>query len=168
MELMNMIGFILFYVAMGIGAIMILFGLPGIWVIWISIAIFAFAANFNTTDWHVVVLTLIMALLGEVIEFFVGVVGSKKLQVSNGAIVASIIGGIIGAVIGFPIFLIGSILGMFAGVFLGAFIWEWVQSQEIMASLKKASAATFSRVVSIFAKFSIALIMIAYVTLKIF
>ncbi|OGP13289.1 MAG: hypothetical protein A3I75_05330 [Deltaproteobacteria bacterium RIFCSPLOWO2_02_FULL_50_16] len=153
---------------MATGAIMILFGLPGTWVLWIAVALYSFIADFNTTDWHVVILTFIMTLIGEVVEFMVGVLGSKQLEVSNGAIVASIIGGIIGAVTGFPIFLIGSILGMLAGVFLGAFIWEWVSSREVLLSLRKAMAATFSRIVSIFAKFSIALIIIVYVSLKIF
>src|SRR3989338_3239006 len=118
---MEILGLAVFYIVMATGAIMILFGLPGTWVLWIAVALYSFIADFNTTDWHVVIL-------------------------------AFIIGGIIGAVTGFPIFLIGSILGMLAGVFLGAFIWEWVSSREVLLSLRKAMAATFSRIVSVFAK----------------
>ena len=168
MELLALIGLVTFYVILAAGAFLVLFGLPGTWVIWVAVAIFSFVADFQVSDWIVIVLTLIMALLGEGIEFMVGVMGSKKMDVSNGAIVASIVGGIIGAVMGVPIFLIGSVLGMLLGVFLGAWLWEWIATQQWKLSLQKAVAATFSRVISMFVKFAIALIMILYVSWQIF
>src|SRR5262249_4050689 len=119
-------------------------------------------------DLWVIVFLAILAVLGEILEFFVSVVGGKKLDVSTGAIISSVVGGLIGAVIGVPVFLIGSLLGLLLGAFLGAFIYELIMTKQIGLALKSALAVFFSRMVASFIKTCIAVGMGIYLGFKIF
>jgi uncharacterized protein YqgC (DUF456 family) len=66
---------------------------------------------------------LALALLGELVEFVLGIVGAKKYKSSNKAIVGSIVFGIIGGILGIPFFFgIGAAIGVFIGAFVGAFL----------------------------------------------
>lgn len=110
-----------------------------------------------------------MAILAEILEFFVGTWGGKMLiEVSTGAIVSSIIGGLLGAFIGVPIFLIGSFLGLLLGAFLGALIYEWIHLKSFSVAMKAATAVFFSRMVASFLKTCIAVAMASYLSYKLF
>lgn len=110
----------------------------------------------------------VLALIAEALEFGIGVIGSKKLQVSNGALLCSIIGGLIGAVVGVPIMLVGSLLGLLLGVFLGAFVYEILTKKNFKQAFLSSLAAFFSRVVAIFVKTTIAFAMVIYLLMKMF
>lgn len=120
------------------------------------------------SDLWVLGVVVILALLGEIIEFLIGVLGSKKLNVSNRAIVFSLIGGLLGALIGFPIIIVGSLIGLFIGAFLGAFIYEMFEQKNIAKALKASIACFFSRVTAMFFKTGIAFGIVVYLLVKTF
>ncbi len=153
-----------------IGIIFVLFGLPGTWMIVAGAFLYSLFFDFNSggSNFWVVFILIILALLGEALEFLVSVIGGKTLQVSTGAIIASIAGGLIGAMIGIPIFLIGSFLGLLLGAFIGAFIYEWAITQKFGVALRSAVAIFFSRMMAIFVKTCLAIGMGAYIGFKIF
>ena len=98
----------------------------------------------------------------------VSILGGKALQVSTGALIASIAGGILGAMIGLPVFLIGSFLGLLLGAFLGAFAYECLVTRKFGIAFNAALAVFFSRMVAIFVKTSIAIGMGVYIGFKLF
>src|SRR3972149_4017462 len=101
---MDYLVFSIFLIVALFGFVSLIFGLPG---------------NF-----------IILAIVGEVLEYGLGILGAKKRGATKGAIIASIIGGIAGAIIGAPfLFGIGSIIGAFLGAFAGAFLLEYLQGK---------------------------------------
>lgn len=135
-----------------------LIGLPGNWMI-IAIAvlwIFVGPEHYQF-HWGILVILLLLAIVGELIEFLTSVLGTKKLGGSNrGAtlsVVGSIIGGMAGAVFGipFPIPLVGMLIGsiLFAGVgaWIGATLGERWVGKPMKESVKIGGAAFLGRLV---------------------
>jgi uncharacterized protein YqgC (DUF456 family) len=153
-----------------VGILLVPLGLPGTWVIAAAAFIYSIFFDFKPPgdDWVIVLILITLAVLGELLELWVGVMGGKKMNVSTGAIIASILGGLIGAFVGVPVFLIGSLLGLLLGVFLGAFLYEWITTRKLRVAFGSALAVFFSRIVATFVKTSIALGMGIYLGFKVF
>jgi uncharacterized protein YqgC (DUF456 family) len=151
------------------GVVMVFFTLPGTWLIAVAAFLYSLVRDFDTSsDWIVIAWLAGLALIGEIVEFATGTLGPKKVQVPTGAIVCSIIGGIVGAIIGVPVFLIGAVLGLLIGTFLGALAYTLIKDGQIRAALRHAAAVLTSRVISIFAKASIAVGMVVYLLISVF
>jgi uncharacterized protein YqgC (DUF456 family) len=151
------------------GVVMILFTLPGTWVIVAAAFLYSLVRDFQAgSDWTVLIILAVLAAVGEVVEFVAGTLGAKKDNVPNGAIICSIIGGIVGAIIGVPVFLVGALLGLLVGTFLGALIYMLMKDGRVGVALKNAWAVLTSRVISIFAKTAIAVGMGIYLLVKVF
>lgn len=152
------------------GIVLVPLGLPGTWVIVASAILYSLFFDFfpNRSDAWVIISLIILAILGEVLEFLVGTVGGKKLDVSTGAIIASVVGGLVGAIVGVPVFLVGSLLGLLLGAFLGALFYEWFVTRDFKLALGSAIAVFFSRMVASFVKTCIAIGMGVYLGFKIF
>ena len=142
------------------------FGLPGNWLI-IDVAalwIWLGPQQFQFSWWLLLVL-LVMAVMGEVIEFAASVFGTKKMGGSSrGAtlsVFGSIIGAIMGAVMGIPIpipvvgILIGSILFAGIGAMLGAMIGEYWVGSTTKQTMKIGGAAFFGRMLGTVGKITI-------------
>lgn len=167
---MFVIAHIFYILSLLTGLVLVPLGFPGTWLIVLSALVYSLASDFNShsSDWVVVLIAGGLALMGELLEFGIGVVGSKKLNVSNGAILASIVGGILGAVIGVPVFLLGPLIGLLIGVFAGALAYEWYVQKDVRLALKSALGAFFSRVTALFVKTVLALGMVVYLLVKTF
>ncbi|HEX5038130.1 MAG TPA: DUF456 domain-containing protein [bacterium] len=151
------------------GIVMVLFTLPGTWVIVAAALLYSLVRDFQvSSDLIVIAWLVVLALIGEAIEFATGTLGPKKVEVPTGAIVCSIIGGIVGAIIGVPVFLIGAVLGLLLGTFLGALIYTLIKDGRVKVAFKHAFAVLTSRVISIFAKTAIAVGMAIYLLIKVF
>jgi uncharacterized protein len=145
------------------GVVMVPFTLPGTWVIVLAALLYSLVKDYHIVgDWKVLLVLIIMAVAGEVVEFVTGALGAKKADVPTGAVVCSMIGGILGAVIGVPVFLIGALLGLLIGTFLGAFIYQLIKDGQVRVALKDSFVVLTSRVIAIFAKTAIAVGMAIY------
>lgn len=164
------IGYIVYVLLLLIGLLLVPLGLPGAWLMVVVAFVYSLLTDFQAgqNDLWVLVVVVILALIGELLEFGIGVLGSKKLKVSNRAIIFSLIGGFIGAVVGFPIILIGSLIGLFVGAFLGAFIYEIFEQKNLAKALKSSIACFFSRVTAMFFKTGIAFAIVVYLLMKTF
>lgn len=158
----------LFTLILAAGVIIVPLGLPGTWVIFGDALLYSLIRDFQTSDVKVLLIVGGLALLGEGIEFLSGIVGAKREQVPNGAIIASLIGGIVGAIIGLPVVLIGSVLGLLLGTFLGALIYCLFKTPGVQPAVRMAWATLFSRVIALFAKTAVALGMAVYLLFQIF
>ena len=122
METLALAAFLLFSIA---AIFSHLLGLPRNWAIFAFAFLLAWSGDFNKIQNHSLIILLSLSLLGEIIEFLLGVIVAKKSKASNLAIASSFLFGIIGAVLGAPFFLgIGAVIGSFIGAFIGAFIVE--------------------------------------------
>ncbi|WP_420126375.1 DUF456 family protein [Longimicrobium sp.] len=137
------------------GLLLVPFGLPGTWVQVLGVVGYAFATDFQTVGWATLTMVLVLAALGEVVEFTLGGRYARKYGGSRRAAWGAILGGIAGAIIGVPVFLIGSVIGAFVGAFAGAALMEYTRSPEIRAALRVGWGAFVGRMVAIAAKSAI-------------
>jgi len=152
---------VLFFLLSIAGIISHFFGLPGNWAILGISFLLAWAGHFDKIQVNTLIILLALTLLGEIIEFFLGIIGAKKYEASNKAIVGSIIFGIVGAILGAPFFFgIGSIIGAFAGAFAGAVFVELLQGKNINQAVTSGWGTLLGRVGGSFAKIFIGIIMI--------
>ena len=144
------------------GLVSLIFGLPGNFVILGASMLFGWYGGFQEITVKIIIILIVLALAGELIEFLLGIAGSKKYESSNRAIVGSIIFGIIGAVLGAPFFFgIGAVVGAFAGAFAGAIIVELSQGKNMDEALKSGWGAFIGRVAGTISKGAVGIAMIA-------
>ncbi len=159
---MEYVVFSIFLFVMFIGLISILIGFPGNFLILANSVLYGWYGGFKTITVNIVIVLIMLAVLGEVFEFVLGIIGSKKQNSSTKAIVGSIVGGIFGAVWGAPfLFGIGSIVGAFVGAFAGAFVVEYVRIRNVDQALKSGWGAFVGRVGGTITKGLIAIAMIS-------
>ncbi len=144
---MDYVVFFLFIIVALAGLFSIILGFPGNFIIFAGSLFYGWYCDFKGITLEVLLLLLILAISAEVLEFIIGIAGSRKHKSSNRAIIGSIMGGIVGAIFGAPIlFGAGAILGAFIGAFLGAFIVELVGSKGFDQALQSGWGAFLGRV----------------------
>ena len=133
-----------------------LIGLPGNWMIAAIALLWVFVGpDQYQFHWGIPVALVLLATLGELIEFLTSVLGTRKLGGSNrGAtlsVIGSIAGGMAGAVFGipFPLPLVGLLIGsiLFAGIgaWIGATLGERWVGKPLDESVKIGAAAFLGR-----------------------
>jgi uncharacterized protein len=111
------------------GLLLIPFGLPGLWVMVLTIMGYGWLTDFRTLGVGLLVAVIGLAVVGEVIEAWLGFRFARRYGGSKRAGWGALIGGLVGAVIGVPVPVIGSVIGGFVGAFVGAALFEYSQSR---------------------------------------
>lgn len=110
----------------------------------------------------VLIALLVLALLGELLEFLMGAAGAAKSGGSKrgaaGAILGAILGGIIGT-IAIPIPIIGSILGACGGAFIGAMVGELHGGKQVGHAVQIGRGAAVGRFWGTVAKLTVGVAM---------
>jgi uncharacterized protein YqgC (DUF456 family) len=179
MELTLVIVIGVFFALIGLACIGgIIFGLPGAWVI-IALAVvinlidgsYLTEGRGETFDWRLIVGAIVLAAIGELLEFLAGAMGARTAGSSRRGAIGALIGGVAGAIAGAPFGLvIGSLLGAVLGTFIGAIIGE-ISGREPMTmrqSLKPATGATIGRILGTLSKVPIAIIIWLVLTIDAF
>ena len=106
------------------GLLLNLFGLPGNWLMLLAAAGYTWLTwDRGYVHWVSLVVLLVVAVAGEVVEFFAAGAGAKKAGGTIWGTIGALLGGLIG---GFfltglvPIPIIGTLVGLIAGTFIGA------------------------------------------------
>jgi len=103
----------------------VLFNLPGTWLmVLLAAGVEWWQPGQFLYSWPVLYAAAGLALLGEILEFWLGITGSRRAGGSKRGATLAIVGGIVGAVMGTPLApilgtLIGACIGAFAGSLLG-------------------------------------------------
>lgn len=96
-----------------VGVALTLLSLPGIWLMALAALLVEWWQP-AALSWGAIIACVLIALLGELLEFIAGAIGAAKAggskRAATGAIVGGIVGGIVGTVL-IPIPLVGTILG---------------------------------------------------------
>lgn len=158
----------LLVLAQAAGLLLIPFGLPGTWLQVLGLVGYAALTDFTTVGAVPIVIVLVLAVLGEVIEFTLGGRYARKYGGSKRAAWGAILGGLVGAFIGVPIFLVGSVIGAFAGAFAGAMLLELTRSPDARAAMRVGWGAFVGRLVATAAKSAIGVAIAAVALLSAF
>src|SRR5215210_6988145 len=106
------------------GLLLIPFGLPGLWLIVLGVLGYGWLTDFQTMSATFLALVIGLALVGEIVEGWIGFRFAQRYGGSKRAGWGALIGGLIGVVVGVPLPIVGSVIGGFVGAFAGAAVFE--------------------------------------------
>ncbi len=151
-----------------------LINLPGNWLVMGAAGLYAYltpAGGRADVGWPVVIALLVLAVVGEVIEFAAGAAGAARVGGSRRSAVLALrgsrVGGVAGIFVGaaIPIPLIGSLIGALLlgglGALLGAVAGERWKGRPLDASLRVGQAAFWGRLAGTLGKIVVGAAMIA-------
>lgn len=157
------------FTVLGLGClILVALGLPGTWIFLALALVIEFCDRWylptdhgTTFGWPVFLICVLLAGLGELLEFLAGVLGAKRGGSSKRGMVGALIGGILGALLGvaLPFPIVGSLIGALVGTFAGAVLGEissW-NRDELHRAVGPALGATVGRLLGTLAKIPIAI-----------
>jgi uncharacterized protein len=161
-----------FFVIAGAACVLLVaINLPGTWIMLaLAVLIELLDGLYLTADppvtfgWRVIGVCVALAIIGEILEFISGALGTKYGGGTRRGMIGAIIGGIIGAIVFTPIIpipLIGTLIGALIGTFAGAAIGEITaeKPQSLRGSIIPASGATLGRILGTVGKAGIAVVM---------
>jgi uncharacterized protein len=150
---------ILLIAASLIGLVLIPLGLPGLWVIVLAILGYGWLTDFRTLSAGFIVLVVVLALLGEVFEAWVGFRFAQRYGGSKRAGWGALVGGLVGAIIGVPVPIIGSVIGGFVGAFVGAAVFEYTRARRSEGAVRAGWGAVLGRAAAAAVKMGIGIVM---------
>lgn len=143
---MNDSGAALLLAAAGIGGLLLIpFGLPGLWVIVLGILACGWLTGFRALTPGLVALAIGLALVGEIVEAWIGFRFAERYGGSRRAGWGALVGGLIGAVVGVPVPVIGSVVGGFVGAFAGAALFEYARARRSAGAVRAGWGAVLGR-----------------------
>lgn len=143
-----------------VGLLLIPFGLPGLWLILLGIIGYGWITDFTTISTWFLVLVIALALLGEVLESWIGFRFAKRYGGSSRAGWGALVGGLVGAIVGVPIPVIGSVIGGFVGAFIGAAVFEYSKARHAEGSVKAGWGAVLGRAAAAAIKMGLGIVMV--------
>lgn len=142
--------------------LLVLFGLPGNWLVVLSTCLFAW---WRWEDGVFSIYTLIviaaLAVLGELFEFLGGMRGAKRAGASRHGTIAALAGAIVGAIFGtfmIPLLFFGTVLGACIGAGLGVWAIEVSRGRKMEESIRCGVGAGLGELLGITAKVAIGII----------
>src|SRR6266566_3919532 len=110
------------------GLVLVPLGLPGLWVMVAGVVGYGWLTDFRSVGVTTIALVLGLALVGEIVETWLGFRLARRYGGSSRAGWGALVGGIVGAVVGVPVPIIGSVIAGLVGSFAGAAILEYSRS----------------------------------------
>lgn len=161
MSALAVAGFTVFILIMFVGIYMSLFGLPGTVVIFANVLAYAALNGFDRIGFKVLLFLLIFSIIGEMIDFLMGITDSLAPLPSKKLFVVSAASAIAGSFILTPfLFGLGTFGGFFLGCFAGIMVTEFIRQSKLQAPFKASNHAIFVMIGGKLAKGCVSLIMI--------
>src|SRR6266567_6899871 len=110
------------------GLALVALGLPGLWLICAVVLGFGLLTGFHSIGFVTIGIMVALALLGELLELWLGFGLARRYGGSPRAGWGALLGGLVGAVVGVPVPVVGSVIGGFVGSFAGAALLEYSRS----------------------------------------
>ena len=138
------------------------FALPGNWLMIISAALFAWWKwDEGVFSIYTLIAITVLAVAGEVIEFFAGVGGAKKAGAGWLGALGALAGAVTGAIVGtftIPVPFLGTLIGACAGAALGTWAMEHLGGRKMEDSVRSGVGAGIGVFVGTVSKVTIGLI----------
>jgi uncharacterized protein len=149
---MDALALVILATGMLVGLLLIPLGLPGLWVMVGGILVYGWLTSFRSLGVALIAIVVGIALLGEIIESWLGFRFAKQYGGSGRSGWGALAGGLVGAVIGVPIPVIGSVIGAFLGSFAGAALFEYSASRHLGVASRAGWGAVVGRAAAAAAK----------------
>lgn len=162
-------GFTIFVLVLFLGVFLTIFEIPGSVIIFLNVLAYTLVSGFEKFGWQILLVLLLLTVLAEAVELFLGANGIPHFGSSTKRVCAAIVGGIIGSLYlaGF-LWGLGIMIGIFLGGFTGVILTELKQAQELKPALRNTAAAMTARIVGTVFKGSICIFMAAIVFTQIY
>ncbi len=155
------VGLVFFYIVLFAFNLLIFLGVPGSWIALVSILIFDIATGFSTVGWVLLIIMAGIAVLGEIVESFLGLVYVAHKGATKWGVLGAFIGGLAGAIGGTVVFpFIGSIIFGLVGAFAGAVLFEYVYYKSLDRALQTGFFAFIGKIGAMLVKFALGLVII--------
>ena len=152
--------------------VMVLFTLPGNWLMVITTGLFAWWQwDAGVFSWPVLAAITLLALIGELIEFFAGAGGAKKAGAGWWGALAAIGGAFLGAIIGsftIPVPIFGTLLGACFGAGIATWLVERACGKEHDDSVKSGVGAGTGVLIATLSKFLVGCLIWLLITIAVF
>ena len=155
------LGLIALMLACTVGVAILVFGLPGTFVILGAGLVYAWSTGFAAVTATTLVWLAVLALFAEGLEMASAALAAGPEKPSRRVTVGAIAGGIAGGIIGTPFFFgVGSLLGALAGAFTGAALAVTSEGGGAGHALRHGLAALRGRLLGFIVKTAIAVVMV--------
>lgn len=145
-------------VAVLAGLVLIPLGLPGLWVMVAGLLAYGWLTDFRSIGVATIAVVVGIAVLGEIIESWLGFRFAKRYGGSSRSGWGALVGGLVGAVVGVPVAVIGSVIGAFLGAFLGAALFEYSHSRRAGVAVGAGWGAVVGRAAAAAAKIALGIV----------
>jgi uncharacterized protein YqgC (DUF456 family) len=125
--------FLLLALVIVLSMVMIVLGLPGLWIMIASAITYNIVVPERPMSWLSMIGIVVLGIVAEVLDFTLAGKYARKY-------------GFIGAFIGVPLPIVGPLIGALVGSFVGAFVGEVRSGGERAAGAKVATGALIGRV----------------------
>lgn len=137
------------------GLVLVPLGLPGLWVMVLGVIAYGWLTAFHTVTGVIIGIALALALLGEIIEWWLGFRLARVYGGSRRAGWGALLGGLVGAFVGVPLPVIGSVIGAFLGACAGAALFEYTRERHAGKAMQAGWGALIGRVAVTVAKIGV-------------
>lgn len=150
--------------------VLVLFALPGNWLMVISTCLFAWWQE-GVFSIYTLIAIVVLATLGELFEFFGGIGGARKAGAQWWGSFGALGGAISGAVLGtflIPILLFGTLIGACVGAGTGACLFELAAGRQMKDSARSGLGAGIGELLGITIKISLGFVIWATIAVTAF
>ena len=141
-----------------LGLVLVPLGLPGLWIMVAGVVGYGWLTAFRSVGVATIAIVLGLALLGEVIEAWLGFRFARTFGGSRRSAWGALVGGIVGAVMGVPVPVVGSVIGAFVGSFAGAALFEYSLSGTPETAVRAGWGAVVGRATAAAAKIALGVV----------
>lgn len=142
------------------GLVLVPLGLPGLWLMVLGVLGYGWLTDFRSIGLVTIAIVVGLALLGEVVEAWLGFRFARRYGGSSRAGWGALVGGIVGAVMGVPVPLVGSVIGACVGAFAGAALFEYVGGWRAGTAVSAGWGAVLGRVAAAAAKMALGVVIV--------
>ena len=141
-----------------VGLALVPLGLPGLWVMVAGVIGYGWLTSFRAIGAATIAIVVGLALIGEILETWVGFGLARRYGGSGRAGWGALLGGLVGAVVGVPVPIIGSVIGAFVGAFIGAAAFEYSWSGAAGTAVRAGWGAVLGRAAAAAAKIALGVV----------
>jgi uncharacterized protein YqgC (DUF456 family) len=153
-------GLTIFILILIAGVFSTIFGFPGTFIVLLDVIAYSSITGFKRIGFTIILALVIISLVAEAADFFLGLKGAKKYVPTKKGVIASLAGGSVGAILMTPILLgLGTLLGIFLGGFFGVFLLECLEERKLKPSFRSGFRALLGRVTGVLFKGLSAIVM---------